>query len=259
MKEKSLQTALFIGHGSPMNIIEENGFTKTLKEFRNKLTKPDAILIISAHWLTEGTFITAQEHPQQIYDFFGFPPELYQIKYEPPGKSELAKIISFEIPEIKPHMQWGLDHGSWSVLHNLFPEAEIPVLQLSIDYTWPERYHYELGKKLRFLRERNILVIGSGNVVHNLQKVDMKQVNAEPCAWAVEFDSWVKDNLDKKNDVQLCQYYKKSDIATRLSVPTPEHYLPMIYILGMRMEDETVKYIYEGFQNRSISMRSFYY
>ena len=249
--------ALFIGHGSPMNILAKNLFTHDLMRLRDQLPEPEAILVISAHWLTRGTHITAGEHPEQIYDFHGFPNNLYKFKYQPPGSPEIAKIIAETVGNniIYPDQNRGIDHAAWSVLKHIYPEQKIPVLELSLDVEKAPVYHFEFGQKLAELRNRNILVIGSGNIVHNLREVDFND-DAAPFGWASEFDSIIKTALMKKDFDTLINYQNLGPSANR-AIPFNDHYLPMLYTLGMMDETETVWFIHETIQNGSVSMRSF--
>jgi 4,5-DOPA dioxygenase extradiol len=249
--------ALFIGHGSPMNIIADNSFTRDIKILGEKLPHPDAILVVSAHWLTSGTYITSSVNPGQIYDFYGFPPELYKIKYKAPGSPEIAHLIIASVPGriILEDKARGIDHAAWSVLKHMYPRQEIPVLELSLDIARDPLYHFELGRKMAGLREKNILVIGSGNIIHNLSMVDFDD-NAIPFSWATSFDSSVKSLLET-NDFEKLVHYKDLGLEARMAIPFNDHYLPMLYILGMTQENEKLNYVHESIQNGSISMRSF--
>jgi 4,5-DOPA dioxygenase extradiol len=255
---------LFIGHGSPMNIILKNDYTRALTASEKALPTPRAILVISAHWLTDGTFVTCAERPKTIYDFYGFPDELYRQDYPAPGSPEDAKLITTLIkkPPIKCDYSWGLDHASWAVLKHMYPAANIPVIEMSLDYSpyngWNRpslQYFYDMAKQLSPLREKGILIIGSGNIVHNLRVIDM-DTNARPYGWAVELDEKVKRNLLERNHKALidCQ---NTDKATALSVPTLDHYLPMIFAMALQEREEKLEFIHEGFQNGSVSMRCF--
>lgn len=248
---------LFIGHGSPMNIIAENNFTADMMKLRQQLPQPEAILVVSAHWLTRGTKITAGISPEQIYDFYGFPKALYEVVYKAPGSGEIAEKICETIGSgiVIPDKQRGIDHAAWAVLKHIFPEQTIPVLELSLDIAKEPEYHFETGQKMAQLREMNILVIGSGNIVHNLHEVDFSE-NADPFPWALDFDNVVKKLLNNKEFESLNNYTQLGKNALR-SVPTAEHYLPMLYILGMISESETISFVHESMQNGSISMRSF--
>jgi len=256
---------LFIGHGSPENIILKNSFTERLETLGSELPRPRIILVVSAHWLTDGTFITGVEKPRTIYDFSGFPDELYKISYHSPGAPSDAKMITELIkgPSVKLDYSWGLDHASWAILKHIYPEADIPVIEMSLDYSpyngWNRpslKYFYDLAKQLGPLREKGVLIIGSGNIVHNLRVADMRNMDARPYDWAVEFDEKVKcDLLERNHDALLdCQ---NTDRAVSLSVPTLDHYLPMIFAIGLQEKDDSLEFIYEGFQNRSVSMRCF--
>ena len=249
--------AYFIGHGSPMNIIRINRYTIDLKRTTTELPLPQAIVVISAHWLTRGTFITATEKPEQIYDFYGFPSELYQIGYRAPGSPSTAELVVKTVSDhlIKTDQKRGIDHAAWAVLKFLYPQQNIPVLELSLDMEQDPSFHFELGKKLASLRSKGILLIGSGNIVHNLREMEYDE-QAEPFDWAVEFDQFVRDSIIKKNFAALIDYQSIGDLAAR-AVPTNEHYLPMLYILGMMDEDEKAISIHESIQNASVSMRSF--
>jgi len=256
---------LFIGHGSPMNIILKNDFTRRLAELGKELPRPRTILVISAHWLTDGTYVSCVEKPKTIYDFYGFPDELYRLAYSCPGSPDDAKLITqlVKTPVVKCDYSWGLDHASWAVLKHIYPKAEIPVIEMSLDYSpyngWNRQslqYFYELGRQLNPLRDEGILIIGSGNIVHNLRVVDMDNMDAKPFEWAIEFDQKVKRDLLGRNHRDLLDC-RNTSRATSLSVPTLDHYLPMICAIGMQEKDDALKFIYEGFQNRSISMRCF--
>lgn len=256
---------LFIGHGSPMNINADNDFTRSLVKLGKDLPKPGAILVVSAHWLTEGTFVTCEEKPKTIHDFGGFPDELYRINYPSPGSPADARSITETVkkPAVKCSMEWGLDHASWMILKHIYPKADIPVIEMSLDYPpYDERnpktlqYYYDLAKQLNFLRDRNILIIGSGNIVHNLRLADFENTDAEPYDWAVEFDEQVKRNLLDRNHKALLDFQNLTP-AKVLSVPTFDHYLPMVFAVALQCKDDALTFTYEGFQNASISMRCF--
>jgi 4,5-DOPA dioxygenase extradiol len=249
---------LFIGHGSPMNALANNDYTHALETLKTSIETPKAILMISAHWMTEGSWVTRMEHPKTIHDFGGFPKALFDIQYPAPGMPSLADMIIKTISS--PHIdadenEWGLDHGTWSVLRHLYPDANIPVLQLSMDMTKPAEYHYEIGKQLKFFRNQGVLIIGSGNIVHNLRQIDWDE-NAKAFDWAVEFDQWVKEKAVSHDFNSLVSEFSKSKIG-QLSVPTPDHYYPLLYILGAVDKEDKLSFPYEGMQNASISMRSF--
>lgn len=257
MTEKLKQPVFFLGHGSPMNAIAENDYTKRLAGMRELAPAPRAILMVSAHWLTEGTYVTAMAQPRTIHDFYGFPEELGKVQYPAPGDPGLARELAKEItsPLITlDEREWGLDHGTWSVLRHIYPAAEIPVLQLSIDITRPPEWHYELGRQLASLRERGVLIVGSGNLVHNLRRISWDP-RAKPVDWALEFDAWTKEKLLRRDDLALTRDFTASK-AGKLSVPTPDHYYPLLYVLGASEKSEP-RFSVEEIQNGSIAMRSF--
>ena len=248
--------ALFLGHGSPMNAILDNAFTRRLNELGKEIERPDAILVISAHWMSEGSWITHMEKPKTIHDFYGFPKPLFDIQYPAPGRPEIAEAIQKEIldPKIQlDHEAWGLDHGTWSVLRHMYPEADIPVMQLSIYMTQPPEYHMKLGLELAKLREKGVLIVGSGNIVHNLRRIKWEE-NASPYEWALEFDEWSNEKLIKRDFKALQNDFLKTE-SGRLSVPTMEHYYPLLYVLGASTSKDELKFEYEEIQNGSISMR----
>ena len=255
---------LFIGHGSPMNIVLDNDFTRSLGKWGERLPRPSAIMVISAHWLTNGTYVGCMEKPETIHDFYGFPRELYSVVYPSAGSPAEARFVSKLVRKVPVtcRQDWGLDHGSWSVLKHLFPKADIPVFQLSLDYSFndwhpkPMQYHYDLARELADLRSRGVLIIGSGNIVHNLGILDFENIDAEPDGWAREFDEKVRANLVSGNDKALIRYENMGP-SSSLAVPTPDHYLPMIYALALRQKDEPLAFTYEGFHHASISMRCF--
>jgi len=246
---------LFIGHGNPMNAIEDNPFTRRLNEMGKGITqKPNAILVVSAHWLTSGSFVAVTPKPETIYDFEGFPPELYKVTYPATGSPAYADEVKKLLPTIKEDKEWGLDHGAWTILKHLFPAADIPVFEMSIDYYKPMQYHYDLAQQLKSLRDKGVLIIGSGNIVHNLRLYFSKQ-DAQPFDWAVEFDGWVKDRINR-HDFQALVNYEKQGSAGKLAVPTVDHYVPMLYSLALADKNEEIKFTYE--ENISaISMRAF--
>lgn len=256
---------LFVGHGSPMNIVQSNRFTRSLAELGRTLPRPKAIMVISAHWLTRGSFVTCIDRPRMIYDFYGFPPELYRVKYECNGAPSFAKrVTELEIGErtIQCDHTWGLDHASYSILRHMFPSADIPVFEMSLDYiindrhAKPIQYHYELGKKLRSLRDMGVLIIGSGNMVHNLRLIDFSDMDAQPFEWASEADEWMRSCLVAGKHHDLIDYQSMGDWASR-AIPTLDHYLPMIYTIALQEDGEGIRFTTEGFQNGSISMRCF--
>jgi 4,5-DOPA dioxygenase extradiol len=246
---------LFIGHGNPMNAIEQNEYHASWSQLGKELPRPKAILCISAHWLTRGTQVTAMERPETIHDFAGFPKELFAVKYPAPGSPEFAKEVQTIVKRaaVLPDLEWGLDHGTWSVLLPMFPKAGIPVFQLSLDYSRPPQYHYELAKELSSLREKGVLIIGSGNIVHNLRMVDW---GGKAYDWTIEFDSRIKKFIDERDHQSVIHYEKLGRIA-QLAVPTNDHYLPLVYILALEEKNETISYFNEKCEMGSLSMRSF--
>lgn len=247
--------ALFIGHGSPMNAIEDNEFSRAWIEMGKTLPTPQAILCISAHWETYGVNVTAMEQPRTIHDFGGFPGELFAMQYPAPGSPMLAKLIQKTIRSTLVHLDqsWGLDHGAWSVLCRLFPKTDIPVIQLSLDHTQPPDFHYALGKELRPLRQRGVLIIGSGNIVHNLPLATFHEGAYD---WAIDFDETAKRLIFSGDHDSLVNYEKLGQSA-RQSIPTNEHYLPLLYTLALQDEGEPVRFFTEQVTYGSISMRSF--
>ena len=251
------QPVLFIGHGNPMNALSDNSFTKSLKKLSETIEKPKAVLVISAHWQTRGTSITLSDDPRQIYDFYGFPRELYNVVYQPKGKEELSNYIIETLKKegtvVTGVDYWGLDHGSWAILTHIYPEGEIPVLQLSLDSGLDEDSHYELGRKLSFLRDMGVLVIGSGNIVHNLKKMGTATLS-EPHSWAVEFDRYIADSISSGSHKDLIDYKKAGECA-KLSLPTDEHYLPLLYVVAMQTPGEKTEFLYDEIHHSSLSMR----
>ena len=250
---------LFIGHGSPMNAIEKNTFVNRIQQLHSQLPVPKAIICISAHWLTNGTYVTAMENPKTIYDFHGFPKELYEVDYPAPGSPELAASISSIVEDIQIHhdLSWGLDHGTWSILRNIYPSANIPVLQLSIDWKKPLDFHVMLAKKLRMLRERGVLIIGSGNIVHNLGLVDFSKLNQVGYGfdWAIEAREFVNDKI-LKSDLNSLLKYQNGPNYLKLAIPTPDHYIPLLYVLGLRRNDDELTFFNDELIAGSLSMTS---
>ncbi len=247
---------LFIGHGNPMNAIEDNSFSRTWKEIGRSMPVPKAILSVSAHWITPGeTKVTIMDTPKTIHDFYGFPEELFQQTYPSPGAPEFAQqtIDIVKKVHIHPDNEWGLDHGTWSVLLKMFPNADIPVYQLSLDYSRPPEYHFELARELQNLREKGVLIIGSGNLVHNLRTI---QFNQKPYDWAIEFDQTITKFIDNRDFKSAVEFLKMGNLA-RLAQPTHDHYLPLIYSLGQAIEQSEFTYFNEDFDLASISMKSF--
>ena len=248
---------LFIGHGNPMNAILDNAYTKKWRELGGKLGKPQAILVVSAHWLTKGTKVTAMEQPKTIHDFGGFPQELFDQQYKAPGSPSWAKYTKEIITstEVGLDEEWGLDHGSWSVLLPMFPLADVPVYQLSIDYGKPISYHYEIGQQLSKLRDKGVLIIGSGNIVHNLGRVNWSG-DGKNYDWAVEFDTRFKDWMDKGDHKSIMDYQKLMGKTAEMAHPTNDHLLPLYYVLGLQQKGETPVYFNDTIDMGSISMRS---
>jgi 4,5-DOPA dioxygenase extradiol len=249
--------ALFVGHGSPMNAISTNGYTKSLGEYSAGIKAPAAIVVISAHWQTDGSFITGSAKPEQIYDFYGFPQELYDVEYSPRGLPEIAEKINSKINDIMVDNHRGIDHAGWAVLKHLYPEANIPLLELSLDVNKSFEEHYELGKRLSVFRNNNVMFIGSGNIVHNLRRIEF-DVNSAPYGWAVKMDEFFRKAI-KDDDIKTLIEMKNRlpDYAT--GIPTDEHYIPLLYIAGMKNDDDKLNFIHESILNGSISMRSFEY
>jgi 4,5-DOPA dioxygenase extradiol len=247
--------AVFIGHGTPMNALETNRNTEAWRLFAESIAKPAAVLCVSAHWYTRGIGVTAMERPKTIHDFGGFPKALFDVQYPAIGDPELAKRIQSLLQPLEVQLDhaWGLDHGSWSILVHMFPNADIPVLQLSIDATQPAHYHYEIGKRLNALRDENVLVLGSGNVVHNLGLLQRAE-NAS-FEWATASNDQIRLLLQNRNHAMLIDYGTLTS-ASR-SIPTPEHYLPMLYILGTQQPEDSLTVLTDGVELGSISMLSF--
>lgn len=245
---------LFVGHGSPMNAIEDNEFHKSWVELGKSLPKPKAILCISAHWLTRGTKVTAMDQPRTIHDFGGFPETLFAQQYPVKGAKEFAKETKSLIKQttVQEDFEWGLDHGTWSILLPMYPKADIPVYQLSLDYTQPPQYHYNLAKELQALRKKGVLIIGSGNIVHNL---GMLNFSGKTFDWAIEFDQKIKQLIDTRNHKPIINYNELGR-AAQYAVPSNDHYLPLLYTLALQGEKEEVNYFNEVTQMGSVSMRS---
>lgn len=251
--EEAVMPAFFIGHGNPMNAIEDNKFAQAWTELGQSIPKPKAILCISAHWQTIGTQVTAMERPQTIHDFSGFPQTLFDVQYPAPGSPELAALVQQTIRSTPVQLdhKWGLDHGAWSVLCRMFPAADIPVVQLSLDQNKAPEFHYELGKELRALRRQGVLIVGSGNIVHNLRMIAWADQAHD---WAVEFDELIKQAI-KSGDHQAVINFDRMGELARLAVPTDEHFLPLLYLLACQ-ENEAVSFLTEKVTLGAISMRS---
>ena len=251
--------SIFVGHGSPMNALENNGFTQTLHKWGQTIGRPTAILVVSAHWLTQnGIAVTAQSRPKTIHDFGGFPQALFDMQYPAPGAPEFAAKAAKLLAPWKGGLSedWGLDHGAWTVLHHMFPKADIPVFQVSIDYAQGGLFHLEVGRQLAALRDQGILILASGNVVHNLRYVDMRAADGIMAStpWAQSFDDAVKAAL-LAGDTQALAHYESLDAGARIAAQTPDHYWPLLYAMGAARKDEAPQFIYEGFQLGTLGMR----
>lgn len=256
-REKAMPT-LFVGHGSPMNGIQDNEFSRGWVDMVKGMDLPSAVLVISAHWLTRGTLVTAMENPKTIHDFGGFPDELFQVQYPAPGSPELAKEIKQEVESIQVHLdhEWGLDHGTWSVVRHMFPEANIPVLQLSIDYFKPAEYHYKLAQELAKLRKKGVLIIGSGNMIHNLRMLDWQNIDQNVgYDWANELNDTFIKIIEQKDHTKLFNIQNLGE-AGKLAIPTPDHYYPLMYTLGLQNNKDEVEIFNNHLVGGSISMTS---
>jgi 4,5-DOPA dioxygenase extradiol len=248
--------AVFIGHGTPFNALNDNRFTQAWSAFGRQIPRPRAILAISAHWYIGATAATAMPRPPTVHDFYGFPPEMYQISYPAPGAPELVSALQELVAPVwlqSDSDQWGLDHGTWSVLVHMFPSADVPVVQLSIDGRQPPAYHLELGKRLAPLRDQGVLVMGSGNIVHNLRLMDRSMVGDGP-EWAARYDALMQRYVQEGDDEALVEYERHPDAD--LAVPTPDHYLPLLYAVGLRQNDEACEVIVDGLDINCVSMTS---
>lgn len=245
---------LFVGHGNPMNAIEDNEFSRAWGEVGTALPRPKAILCVSAHWETVGTCVTAMEHPKTIHDFSGFPRALYDMQYPAPGSPDLARLVQQCVgaAEVRLDREWGLDHGAWSILCRMFPGGDIPVVQMSLDRTRGAAVHYALGRSLSELRDQGVLIVGSGNIVHNLGRMLWRDTAYE---WAVEFDSTVKSRI-LSGDHDAIVRYESLGGAARLAVPTNEHFLPLLYVLALQDPNDPVGFFADRVTLGSISMRS---
>ena len=245
--------ALFVGHGSPMNAIEENAFTTSLREVRKSLLTPKAICVVSAHWVTRGCLVLDADRPRTIHDFYGFPRPLYEVQYPAPGAPEEAKRLAMQ-QHLRIDHQWGLDHGAWSVLRHLYPEADVPVFQVSLDHGRTFEEHLALGRELRQLRERDVLILGSGNLVHNLQRINW-DLPKSAYPWAEEFDRKVKHAIEARDLESLAAPDRWGSTLLAEAHPTLEHYAPILYCLGATDESDRVSFPYEGIEYGTISMR----
>jgi 4,5-DOPA dioxygenase extradiol len=244
---------VFFGHGSPMNTLDRNPYTEAWRKLGAAIPAPKAIVCVSAHWYTEGTAVTAMSRPRTIHDFYGFPQALFDVRYPAPGAPELAaRVRDLLAPlEVALDESWGLDHGTWSVLKHAYPGADVPVIQLSIDGTQPPQFHYDTGRRLAALREEGVLVVGSGNVVHNLRL--MKRDGGQAFDWAVRFNERIRAALASRDHRALIDFASLGEDA-RLSVPTPEHYLPLLYIAALQRDDEVMSFPADGYDLGSVSM-----
>jgi len=255
-RQSTRMPAFFMGHGSPMNGIEDNVFSRSWADLGRALPEPAAVLCISAHWLTDGTHVTAMEQPRTLHDFYGFPQALFNVNYPAPGSPAWAQETASAITRTQVGLdhEWGLDHGTWSVVKHMYPEAKIPVLQLSIDYAKPPLYHYELAKELISLRNNGVLIIGSGNMVHNLRMLNWRQPDAG-FDWAEEMNETFKSLIEEGQHDKLIDY-NSLGASARLAIPTPDHYLPLIYALGLRDKSESVAFFNDSLSMGSVSMTS---
>ncbi|MEW6515927.1 MAG: 4,5-DOPA dioxygenase extradiol [candidate division FCPU426 bacterium] len=256
--KRTKATIAFIGHGSPLNILANNKYTQDLRAWSRGLPRPEAVIVISAHWQTRGTFVSCQNQPRQVYDFYGFPEELYQVAYPCPGAPEWAKKI---VKLLKAHKvecseEWGIDHAAWAVLTHVFPHADIPVVEISLDMTQAPAYHYALGRALQPLKEEPCLIIGSGNMVHNLGDISWEEHSPE-MPWARKLAFQLRTMITEHQH-QALTTFPDSGLEARRGMPTLDHYLPMLYTLALQ-ERESIAFIHQGLQNGSISMDSFYF
>lgn len=257
-EDGNLMPVLFIGHGSPMNGIQDNEFSRRWKKMAQEIPTPKAVLVVSAHWLSRGTRITAMDFPKTIHDFGGFPQELFNVQYKAPGSPELAKETAALLKNTQLEMDhdWGLDHGTWTVVHHMYPEANIPVLQLSIDYYKDPQYHYNLAKELYDLRKKGVLIIGSGNMVHNLGMVAWDKLDAEfGFDWALTLNEKFKQLITEGNHKPLINYQSLGKEAL-LAIPTPDHYLPLLYTLGLKGSKDAVSFFNDKAMAGSLTMTS---
>jgi 4,5-DOPA dioxygenase extradiol len=247
--------ALFIGHGNPMNAIEDNGYTQAWRRLAQTFPRPRAIVCVSAHWYLPGCRVTSNARPRTIHDFGGFPRPLYQVAYPAPGSPELARQVSDLLTPTPVALDesWGLDHGTWSILIHLFPEADVPVIQLGIDETLEAEQHLELAGKLGTLRDEGVLIVGSGNLVHNLHAYAWGRHPVGPYDWAVGFETRMRENLAARNFAAVAGYESLGEMAV-LAAPTPEHFVPLVYVVAQARPDDTVSFPVEGFDGGSISM-----
>ncbi len=249
--------AIFFGHGNPMNALLDNAYTKAWSAIGAALPRPNAILCISAHWFVPETGVTVSTAPRTIHDFGGFPPALYQVRYPAPGDPGLARRVQQILAPLPVMLdeRWGLDHGTWSVLKHVYPNADVPIVQLSIDEREPASFHYEIGRRLASLRDEGVLVVGSGNLVHNLHAFAWGRHNVEPFDWALRFEQQARDMLVAGDQAPLVGYERLGKDA-HLSIPTPDHYLPLLYVIATRQKDDRISFPVEGVDGGSVSMLS---
>ena len=247
---------IFVGHGSPMNAIEDNDYSRTWQSLAKRIPRPEVILSISAHWYTKGTKIMNEEKPETIYDMYGFPKELYEIVYHSPGSPSTAKIVKDMISkETEYDNSWGIDHGTWSILVHMYPDRDIPVFQISIDADAPPEVHYKIGEELKSLREDGVLIFGTGNVVHNLRLVDWHK-GSKGFDWAYEFDDYIHENILKGNHNNIIKYAELGEIA-KLAVPTPDHFYPLLYALGASDKKDKVSIFNKSCELGSLTMTGY--
>jgi len=253
-KKTKRASALFVGHGNPMNAILQNDFTASLNKLGQTLKRPKAILVISAHWFVAYNAISIHKMNELLYDMYGFPNELYKVQYSAPNAKLIFPLITEIFPDITV-LNRGLDHGSWSILKHIYPTADIPVMQFAINSQKTLREHFEIGRKLAVLREHGVMIIGSGNITHNLAKADLMHQNVPLAPWAEEFDNFVKEAIEKRDFNALIEFENKAPHA-RLAHPTLEHYIPLLYIAGTSYKNDMSIFPYVGVEHKSISMRS---
>ena len=258
-EQEQVMPVLFIGHGSPMNGIEDTAFNRRWSQMAKEIPTPKAVLVVSAHWFTKGTKITAMDFPKTIHDFGGFPQELFDVQYPAPGNPVLAKETAelLHSAHVEFDHDWGLDHGAWTIIRHMYPEANIPVLQLSIDYTKGPQYHYDLAKELNVLRKKGVLIIGSGNMVHNLRMVAWDRLNDPEYAydWAIQMNNKFKELIQAGDHKPLINYSSLGKEAM-LAIPTPEHYLPLMYTLGLKSGKDDVSFFNDKAVGGSLTMTS---
>ena len=258
-EQEQVMPVLFIGHGSPMNGIEDTAFSRRWSQMAKEIPTPKAVLVVSAHWFTKGTKITAMDFPKTIHDFGGFPQELFDVQYPAPGNPVLAKETAelLHSAHVEFDHDWGLDHGAWTIIRHMYPEANIPVLQLSIDYTKGPQYHYDLAKELNVLRKKGVLIIGSGNMVHNLRMVAWDRLNDPEYAydWAIQMNNKFKELIQAGNHKPLINYSSLGKEAM-LAIPTPEHYLPLMYTLGLKSSKDDISFFNDKAVGGSLTMTS---